>query len=121
MIDRTRIGNLKLTVGLRFGEDQYLARIDPDGIHVERGQAEKADIIFAGQPTALAAFVYGGVPLEALAEDDVLALPGDPTLAARFADLFVLPPTFHPPYPGDRTPTVESHPPKHGREGGEES
>src|SRR3546814_2501860 len=27
MIDRTRIGNLKLTVGLRFGEDQYLARI----------------------------------------------------------------------------------------------
>src|SRR3546814_270020 len=59
MIDRTRIGNLKLTVGLRFGEDAYLASIDPDGIHVERGQAEKADIIFAGQPTALAAFVYG--------------------------------------------------------------
>lgn len=99
MIDRARIGDLKLNVGFRFGEDQYLAHIDPDGIHVERGRAEDGDIVFTGQPAALAAFVYGGVPLEALAKDGALALHGDPALAARFADLFVLPPKFHPPGP----------------------
>jgi DNA-binding HxlR family transcriptional regulator len=97
MIDEARIGDLGLTIGFRFGEDQYLARVDPAGLHVERGAADKGDIIFTGQPTALAAFVYGGVPLEALAENGALALEGDPQLATRFASLFVLPPKFHPP------------------------
>lgn len=97
MIDSSRIGDLRLSVGFRFGEDQYLARIDPNGIHVERGLAESGDIIFAGQPTALAAFVYGGVPLEALTQGGALTLQGDPRLATRFADLFLLPPKFHPP------------------------
>jgi DNA-binding HxlR family transcriptional regulator len=96
MIDRSRIGDLRLGVGFRFGEDQYLGRIDADGIHVERGSAEKGDIVFTGQPTALAAFVYGGAPLDALAEDGALSLQGEPALAARFADLFVLPPKFQP-------------------------
>lgn len=95
MICGSRIGELNLSVGFRFGDDQYLARIDPNGIHIERGQAEEGDIIFAGRPTALAAFVYGGVPLEGLADDDALILHGDPAMAARFADLFVLPPKFH--------------------------
>lgn len=97
MIDMSRIGDLKLTIGFRFGDDQYLAHIGQDGIHIERGTAEDGDLSFAGQPTALAAFVYGGASLEALAKDGALTLvKGEPALAARFAALFVLPPKFHP-------------------------
>lgn len=97
MIDRSRIGELRLTVGFRFGEDEYRARLDGDGITVERGAGDGADIRFAGRPTALAAFVYGKVPLAELAKEGALTLEGDPALADRFADLFHLPPKFHPP------------------------
>src|SRR3954471_12893813 len=38
MIDRTLIGDLRLTVGFRFGEDQYVGRIEKAGIVVERGR-----------------------------------------------------------------------------------
>jgi len=86
---------LRLTVGFRFGEDQYVARIDEAGIVVERGRAAAADIAFTGQPTALAAFTYGKVPLDSL--DGALMLDGDPELAARFASLFTLPAKFYPP------------------------
>ena len=96
MIDRARIGDLRLTVGFRFGEDEYRARIDADGITVDRGGGD-ADVRFSGQPTALAAFVYGKVPFAELAKDGSLVLEGDAKLADRFAELFVLPPKFHPP------------------------
>jgi DNA-binding HxlR family transcriptional regulator len=96
MIAKSLIGDLRLTIGFRFGEDRYLARLDADGIHVERGGAEdRPDITFSGQPTALAALVYGKVPLEALS--GALSLDGDPKLAERFVSLFTLPEKFHPP------------------------
>ncbi|RKS88741.1 HxlR family transcriptional regulator [Sphingosinicella microcystinivorans] len=95
MIDRHRIGSLELTIGFRFGEDEYSASVDRSGIHVERCAAA-GDIIFSGRPSALAAFVYGGASLDALADEGVLVLHGDSALAARFADLFVLPPKFDP-------------------------
>lgn len=95
MIDRRRIGSLDLTIGFRFGEDEYSACVDSGGIHVERCAAA-GDIVFSGQPSALAAFVYGGASLETLGNEGVLILHGDPALAVRFADLFVLPPKFDP-------------------------
>ncbi|MBB4633953.1 winged helix-turn-helix transcriptional regulator [Sphingosinicella soli] len=95
MIDRARIGDRDFTVGFRFGVDEYAARVDRGGIHVERGSAT-GDLVFSGHPSALAAFVYGGVALDVLADNRALTLRGDPMLAARFADLFVLPPKFHP-------------------------
>lgn len=82
------------TVGFRFGVDEYLARLDASGIAIARGVAADGDIAFTGAPTALAAFVYGDVPIEALG--GALTLRGDPALAARFADLFGLPPKFAP-------------------------
>ncbi|MFA7441667.1 MAG: helix-turn-helix domain-containing protein [Sphingomonadaceae bacterium] len=94
MIDRSRIGDLRLTVGFRFGDDEYLGRVDETGMAITRGPAADGDICFSGRPSALAAFVYGGVPPEELVEDGALTLSGDPALAARFADLFVLPEKF---------------------------
>lgn len=96
MIDRNRIADLDLTVGFRFGEDEYAARVDRTGIHVERAAAA-GDLVFSGNPSALAAFIYDGASLEALAQEGALTLHGDPVLAARFANLFVLPPKFDPP------------------------
>lgn len=97
MLDRARIGDLAMPVGFRFGEDAYLGQLGPDGFNVARGDAAAGDIVFTGHPSALAGFVYGGVPLEALAELGALAVTGDPSLAARFADLYQLPPKFIPP------------------------
>ena len=97
MLDRARIGDLAMTVGFRFGEDAYFGQLGPDGFNVARGDAAAGDIVFTGHPSALAGFVYGGVPLEALAELGALAVTGDPSLAARFADLYQLPPKFIPP------------------------
>lgn len=94
MIVRDKIGDLEMTVGFRFGEDEYIAHINPAGLAVERGAAATGDICFTGAPPALAAFVYGGVALDTLAADGVLHLSGDPGLAKRFAELFVLPPKF---------------------------
>ncbi|WP_380874653.1 winged helix-turn-helix transcriptional regulator [Sphingomonas sp. DBB INV C78] len=97
MIDRSRIGDLRLAVGFRFGEDEYLGQIDADGFTVGRGVAAKGDVVFTGQPTAMAAFVYGSVSAAILEAEGVLKVTGDPALAARFADLFTLPPKFQPP------------------------
>lgn len=92
MIDRSRIGDLKLTAGFRFGADEYLAKLDGTGIAVARGDAEAGEIVFDGRPEALGAFVYGGADPQALAASGALAIKGDPALARRFAGLFVLPP-----------------------------
>lgn len=96
MLDRERIGDLAMTVGFRFGEDAYLGQVGLEGFTIGRGDAATGDIIFAGHPSALAGFVYGGVPLAALAELGALTLTGDPALAARFANLYQLPPKFIP-------------------------
>ncbi|MET0240491.1 MAG: helix-turn-helix domain-containing protein [Sphingobium sp.] len=92
MIAPAKIGDLRLTVGFRWGTDEYLGRLDADGLAIARGRAEDGDIVFAGAPNAFAAFIYGGVPVEQLS--GALSVAGDPALAARFAALFELPPKF---------------------------
>lgn len=93
MIAREKIGP-SFRVGFQFGGDEYLSQLDVDGIVIARGAAAEGDIAFTGAPTALAAFIYGNVPVEAL--DGALVLRGDPALADRFASLFELPPKFDP-------------------------
>lgn len=93
MIQRERIGDLRLVVGFRWGAEDYVGQLDADGIHIARGAVDAADIVFAGSPNAFAGFIYGGVPIDALG--DGLTLRGDPALAARFAGLFDLPPKFY--------------------------
>lgn len=94
MIGLEAIGDLRLTIGFRWGADEYLGRLDADGLVIARGRAAEGDIVFAGAPNAFAAYVYGRAPIEALA--GALTVEGDPALARRFGDLFVLPPKFMP-------------------------
>ncbi|CAN5135356.1 winged helix-turn-helix transcriptional regulator [soil metagenome] len=91
MLDRTRVGDIDATISFRFGEDRYVGRLDGDGFAVAQGEPAGADLLFTGQPGALAGAVYGGVPLEALAATGALEVKGDPALAARFLTLFPLP------------------------------
>lgn len=95
MIALDKIGDLRLTIGFRFGEEEYVGRLDEMGLAIERGRADDGEIRFAGAPNAFAAFLYGDVPIDQLG--GALTLTGDDALARRFADLFSLPPKFQPP------------------------
>jgi DNA-binding HxlR family transcriptional regulator len=92
MFDPARIAGLEASVGLRLGREEYRLRIAGGRVEAERGSAAGADLILEGPPPAVAAAVYGGVPLEALEADGALTVEGDRALAARFVTLFPLPP-----------------------------
>ena len=86
MISAERARGFDGRVGFRFGEETYLARVKEERIEVARDDLARADAIITAPPTAIAAVVYGGAPV------DTLAIEGDTRLAERFLTLFVLPP-----------------------------
>jgi len=86
-----RVGGLAATVAFRIGDQEFVARIGGGRVHTERGEAAGADVLFSGAPEAIAAAVYGGVPIDALAAGGALKIEGDEALARRFATLFPLP------------------------------
>ena len=90
MIDRSRIGDMNATIGLRFGEEEFLATFRDGDFHIDRGVAAGADVVIDGDQNVLVAIIYGGAPWEAFA--DALRVEGDRALADRFARLFPLPP-----------------------------
>jgi DNA-binding HxlR family transcriptional regulator len=92
MFDPQRIEGLEALIGLRLGREEYRLRIGVGTVEAERGSAAGADLILEGPPPAVAAAVYGGVPLEALEADGALKIEGDRALAERFVTLFPLPP-----------------------------
>ena len=94
MFDRERAKGFTATIGFRFGEDAYRARIEDAGLAIERGEPADADVTFTGDPTAFAAAVHGGVPFDKL--EGALAVTGDRALARRFTKLFPLPAKLSP-------------------------
>ncbi|HUE79833.1 MAG TPA: winged helix-turn-helix transcriptional regulator [Sphingomicrobium sp.] len=86
MIDPDKARDIDARIGFRFGESGYVARLHEGAITVARGLAEDCDLVFTAAPTALAAVVYGGAPL------DTVGVEGDRALAKRFTTLFPLPP-----------------------------
>lgn len=86
------LAGLKATIAFHLGRESYTLRIADGTIAAERGAPESADLAFTGDARAVAAAVYGGVPLEALEKEGALKLQGDRALAARFVTLFPLPP-----------------------------
>ena len=91
MLARARVGDLDLHVGFVFGDMAYVGHLTAQGFPIARGAPDACDIVFTGTPHALAGAVYGGVPLEALAEQGLLTAQGDSALIARFCSLFPLP------------------------------
>ena len=86
MIDRDKARDIDARIGFRFGETGYVARLRNGAIDVERGDPAGCDVVLSAEPTALAAVVYGGAPL------DSIRVEGDMQLAKRFTTLFPLPP-----------------------------
>jgi DNA-binding HxlR family transcriptional regulator len=86
MIDRPKASDIEAHIGFRFGEAGYIAKLHEGSIDVARGDPAHCDVIFNAAPTALAAVVYGGAPL------DSISVEGDIGLAKRFTTLFPLPP-----------------------------
>lgn len=85
MFDADRAKKVEGRIGFRLGPDSYLARIKKGRFKVARGEAGAGDVLFTATPTAIAAVVYGGAPL------DSVQVEGDQELAAKFVTLFPLP------------------------------
>lgn len=86
MLSDKRAKGIDARIGFRFGSDEYVARLRKGKIKVARALAQDCDVVFTATPTALAAVVYGGAPL------DSIGVEGDLALARRFTTLFPLPP-----------------------------
>ena len=96
MIDPERARGIDARIGLRLGEEAFLLRIADGRIRAVRGAAAGTDLVITGKAPAVAAAVYGGVPIAALEVDGALAIDGDRALAERFVTLFPLPPKVAP-------------------------
>lgn len=86
MIDRAKAADMDAWLGFRFGEDEYVGHLSGGDFIVARGDATHSDVLFDGDPQALAAIIYGKAPF------DLMTVAGDLDLAERFRDLFHLPP-----------------------------
>lgn len=91
MFDGERAKGMKASLGLRLGTEAFRGTIANGRLEIARGDPEGADFIFTGAAPVLAAAVYGGQPLDALAKAGVLTVEGDRVLAERFLTLFPLP------------------------------
>ena len=86
------LAGLEARVGFRLGRENYVLTLKGGGARAARGNPVDVDVVFEGAPAAIAAAVYGGVPLAALEADGAVKVTGDRALAGRFTTLFPLPP-----------------------------
>lgn len=91
MFDSGRAQGLEARIGFRIGEESFVVAIGDGRLRAGRGDPTGADLILTGPATAIAGFVYGGMPLEVLEAEGALVVTGYRPLAARFATLFPLP------------------------------
>jgi DNA-binding HxlR family transcriptional regulator len=81
---------LNARVGFRLGDADYVTTVNEGRLDVQRSEVTDCDVTFSGTPTAVAAVIHGGAPLE------LVAIEGDIELARRFVTLFPLPPKVEP-------------------------
>ena len=89
LLSPARAAGLRARIGFCFGETSYVAMLHDGTLDVERGKVEDCDVTFSGAPSAVAAVIHGGAPLE------TITIEGDMELARRFITLFPLPPKAH--------------------------
>jgi DNA-binding HxlR family transcriptional regulator len=91
MFDPARAKALRARIGFHFGAETFVVRIGSGRLEVARGSLDESDVILTGTASAVAAAVYGGRSLKALAAAGALSVEGDRALAERFVTLFLLP------------------------------
>jgi DNA-binding HxlR family transcriptional regulator len=92
MFDRERARWLRGRLGVRIGGQDFVVDIAAGELTAGRGPIERVDATVTGTPRAIAAAVYGGVPLAALEADGALTIAGDRAFLERFLTFFPLPP-----------------------------
>jgi DNA-binding HxlR family transcriptional regulator len=97
MFDPVRAEGVQGRIGFRLGEETFLVRIVDGELGFARDMLDGADLVFGGEPAALAAAIYGGRPLAGLEAAGAITLEGDRALAERFVTWFPLPPKAEPP------------------------
>ena len=85
-------GDACMTVGFRLGEETFRVVIMDGELTATRAGVEDAGVVFTTTPEAMAGFVYGKVPLEAMEAAGAIAVDGDRSKALAFQTFFVLPP-----------------------------
>ena len=92
MFDGGRAARFEGRIGLRIGRESFVARIANGAIEVGLGDVSGAECVFTGDARTIAAAIYGGQPLAALAASGALGVEGDRALSERFVTWFPLPP-----------------------------
>lgn len=91
MFDPDLAGGFTGTVELRFGEERFRGAVVDGRLVLERGPAERPDVMITSDTETLKGVAFGGLPLSAAQETGALTLTGDPKQAERFFGLFGLP------------------------------
>ena len=92
MLDPQRAKGLDARIGFRIGEETFLAHLADGRIEVARAALDRADVVFSGTASVIAAGVYGGQQLQVLEAAGALRIEGERALAEQFVSLFPLPP-----------------------------
>ena len=85
-------GDACMTVGFRLGEETFRVLIMDGTLTPTRGEIHDADVAFTTTPEAMAGYVYGKVPLEAMEATGAIVIDGDRDRAKAFQTFFDLPP-----------------------------
>lgn len=91
MLDPDRAAGLDIRVGLKLGNETFLAHLANGAIEIDAAPTVAADITFTAPPPVIAAAIYGGQKLGVLEDAGALEIDGDWSLAERFVTLFPLP------------------------------
>ena len=86
LISEERARGFNVRVAFHLGEANYVTTVQEGRLTVERRDCDDCAVTFIGPPTAVAAVIHGGAPL------DLIQVEGDLALAKRFITLFPLPP-----------------------------
>ena len=84
-------GDTAMNVGFVLGEETFRVLIMDGCLTPSRAGVDEADVIFTTTPEAMAVYVYGKAPLEALEATGAIQIAGDRARALVFQSFFELP------------------------------
>lgn len=91
MVAPDRAEGFSGTVELRFGEERCRGRVVDGRLELERGAAERPDVVITSDTETLKALAFGGWLLDEALQSGALTMMGDKASAQRFFELFRLP------------------------------
>lgn len=86
MFQADRAGSAEMTLGFRFGAEDFVVRVRGGTLTAARGESGDAEVRIDATPEAVAGVVYGDAGL------DTVQVVGDTAVLKRFIGFFELPP-----------------------------